>query len=78
MRTTDAQWGQIATDFLDGVGLAPVGGIWLLPRWVAVRHAADHVHLVVTLVRQDGRSRWMRYKPDEAGGYCWDGVPPPL
>src|ERR1017187_153749 len=23
-------------------------------RWVAVRHAADHVHLVATLARQDG------------------------
>jgi hypothetical protein len=24
-------------------------------RWVAVRHAEDHVHLVATLARQDGR-----------------------
>ena len=36
-----------------GPGLAPAGddaGV----RWVAVRHAADHVHLVATLARQDG------------------------
>ncbi|GIE92819.1 relaxase/mobilization nuclease domain-containing protein [Paractinoplanes rishiriensis] len=57
---TDAQWGQVAADFLDGVGLAPVGDPAAV-RWVAVRHAADHVHLVVTLVRQDGRNRWIRY-----------------
>ena len=24
-------------------------------RWVAVRHAADHIHIVATLARQDGR-----------------------
>jgi len=32
-------------DVLDGDGC----------RWVAVRHADDHIHLVVTLARQDGR-----------------------
>ena len=24
-------------------------------RWIAVRHAEDHVHIVATLARQDGR-----------------------
>ncbi|MGQ7296963.1 hypothetical protein [Quadrisphaera sp. KR29] len=41
-------------EVLDRTGLAPKdddGGC----RWVAVRHAADHVHVVVTLARQDGR-----------------------
>jgi hypothetical protein len=27
-------------------------------RWVAVRHAADHIHIVATLVRQDGTTTW--------------------
>lgn len=27
-------------------------------RWAAVRHADDHVHLVATLVRQDGPTVW--------------------
>ena len=38
---------------MDRTGLAPFGddrGV----RWVAVRHAADHIHLVATLARQDG------------------------
>jgi hypothetical protein len=34
-------------------GLAPDGDD-LGVRWVAVRHAADHIHLVATLARQDG------------------------
>src|SRR6202050_347566 len=44
---------QVATSIMDRTGLAPDGddgGV----RWVAVRHAADHVHLVATLARQDG------------------------
>lgn len=57
---SDEQWGQVAADFLAGVGLAPAGDLAAV-RWVAVRHAVDHVHLVVTQVRQDGRTHWMRY-----------------
>jgi hypothetical protein len=29
-------------------------------RWVAVRHADDHIHIAATLVRQDGRTEWAR------------------
>ena len=50
---SDADWAQVAAGIMDRTGLAPVGddpGV----RWVAVRHAADHVHLVATLARQDG------------------------
>jgi hypothetical protein len=54
----DEQWKVIAAEFMDAMGLAkrddPAG-----VRWVAVRHGLssggiDHVHLVVTLARQDG------------------------
>jgi hypothetical protein len=38
---------------MDRTGLAPAGDD-LGVRWVAVRHAADHVHIVATLARQDG------------------------
>ena len=38
---------------MDRTGLAPEGDD-LGVRWVAVRHAADHIHLVATLARQDG------------------------
>jgi hypothetical protein len=38
-------------------------------RWVAVRHAENHVHVVATLARQDGRRVWPRndfYRAREA------------
>jgi hypothetical protein len=50
---SDAEWGQVAAGIMDRTGLAPEGdesGV----RWVAVRHAADHIHLAATLARQDG------------------------
>src|ERR1035438_235991 len=51
---SDAEWAQVAAGIMDRTGLAPVGDD-LGVRWVAVRHAADHIHLVATLARQDGR-----------------------
>jgi hypothetical protein len=50
---SDAEWAQVAAGVMDRTGLAPAGDE-LGVRWVAVRHAADHVHLVATLARQDG------------------------
>ena len=50
---SDAEWGQVASAIMHRTGLAPQGddsGV----RWVAVRHAADHIHIVATLARQDG------------------------
>ena len=49
----DEDWAQVAASIMDRTGLAPDGdddGV----RWVAVRHAPDHIHLVATLARQDG------------------------
>ncbi len=51
---SDGQWRDIAETYLDRMGLAPRGDD-LAVRWVAVRHADDHVHVVATLARQDGR-----------------------
>ena len=50
---SDAEWAQVAEQVMDRTGLAPAGDD-LGVRWVAVRHAADHIHLVATLARQDG------------------------
>ena len=50
---SDADWAQVAAAIMDRTGLAPAGDD-LGVRWVAVRHAADHIHLVATLARQDG------------------------
>ena len=51
---SDSEWRDIAATYLDRIGLAPRGDD-LGCRWVAVRHADDHVHVVATLARQDGR-----------------------
>jgi len=51
---TDAQWAEIAELYVDRLGLARRGDDSAV-RWVAVRHADNHVHVVATLVRQDGR-----------------------
>src|SRR5215470_3707302 len=50
---TDAEWAQVAAGIMNRTGLAPEGDD-LGVRWVAIRHAADHVHVVATLTRQDG------------------------
>ncbi|MHB9759898.1 relaxase/mobilization nuclease domain-containing protein [Streptomyces sp. BYX5S] len=51
---TDAEWATIARRVLHATGIAPKGD----PdgcRWVAVRHANDHIHIVATKVRGDLR-----------------------
>ncbi|RJK95939.1 relaxase/mobilization nuclease domain-containing protein [Vallicoccus soli] len=59
-RLSDGQWGAVAREVLDRTGLVPPAA-GASPediigcRWVAVRHAEDHIHLVVTLAREDGR-----------------------
>ena len=50
---SDAEWAQVAAGIMDRTGLAPQGDD-LGVRWVAVRHATDHIHIVATLARQDG------------------------
>jgi len=50
------------------IGLAPRGDEEAV-RWVAVRHADNHVHVVATLARQDGKRVWPRndfYRAREA------------
>src|SRR5215472_4442666 len=50
---SDAEWAQVTASIMDRTGLAPAGDDRAV-RWVAVRHATDHVHIVATLARQDG------------------------
>lgn len=50
---TDEEWARVAHEIMDRTGLArpdDAEGV----RWVAVRHADDHIHIVATLARQDG------------------------
>ncbi|TYB47803.1 relaxase/mobilization nuclease domain-containing protein [Actinomadura chibensis] len=51
---TDQEWNQTARELVDAAGIAPKGD----PagcRWIAVRHADDHIHIVATLRRMDGK-----------------------
>lgn len=49
---TDAEWAEIASDVMHRTGIAPRGDPGGC-RWVAVRHAPDHIHIAAVLVRQD-------------------------
>jgi hypothetical protein len=55
---TDQQWGDIANDFVDSMGFTESSGKARC-RWVAVNHGTSengnhHIHLAVSLVREDG------------------------
>ena len=53
-RLSDEEWAEVCTEAMARTGIAPhddPAGC----RWVAVRHADDHVHVVATLAREDGR-----------------------
>jgi hypothetical protein len=68
---SDAEWARIAAHVMDRTGLASEGDD-LGVRWVAVRHADDHIHLVATLARQDRRrpDLWNSYRKLRRA--CWD------
>jgi len=59
---SDAEWARVAEHVMHATGLA-LDGDELGVRWVAVRHAPDHVHIVATLARQD------RHRPDLWNSY---------
>ncbi|MBQ1041437.1 relaxase [Micromonospora sp. C72] len=56
---SDSTWASMANQMLTEVGVATTATDPGL-RWIAMRHADDHVHIVATLVREDGRTNWMR------------------
>ncbi|MER5494858.1 relaxase/mobilization nuclease domain-containing protein [Streptomyces sp. NPDC002490] len=51
---SDEDWVAIARRMVTATGIAPDGDDAAC-RWAAVRHADDHIHVVATLVRDDGR-----------------------
>jgi hypothetical protein len=60
---SDQEWADVVGEYVHRIGLAPRGseqGDEQAVRWVAVRHADNHVHVVATLARQDGRRVWPR------------------
>ncbi|MFK3729916.1 mobilization protein [Streptomyces sp. NPDC088090] len=51
---SDEDWAAIARRMVAATGIAPDGDDAAC-RWAAVRHADDHIHIIATLVREDGR-----------------------
>ncbi|WP_371632178.1 relaxase/mobilization nuclease domain-containing protein [Streptomyces sp. NBC_01259] len=56
---TDEQWAAIARRMVSATGIAPDGDDTAC-RWAAVRHADDHIHIIATVVRHDGRQARIR------------------
>ncbi|MFI2204682.1 relaxase/mobilization nuclease domain-containing protein [Streptomyces sp. NPDC020192] len=56
---TDKQWADIAHRMVAATGIAPEGDDAAC-RWAAVRHADDHIHIIATVVRHDGRQARIR------------------
>ncbi|MEU7040229.1 mobilization protein [Streptomyces varsoviensis] len=51
---TDTEWAEVARRVVHATGIAPNGDERAC-RWIAVRHADDHIHIMATTVRADGR-----------------------
>ncbi len=51
---TDTEWAEVARRIVHATGIAPAGDDAGC-RWIAVRHAEDHIHIMATSVREDGR-----------------------
>ncbi|MFG3199848.1 relaxase/mobilization nuclease domain-containing protein [Streptomyces sp. NPDC048208] len=68
-RFSDEEWNAIAQRIVHATGIAPDGD----PdgcRWIAVRHAEDHIHIVATLVRGDLRNPRLNYDFNKAQAEC--------
>ncbi|MGW3341167.1 relaxase/mobilization nuclease domain-containing protein [Streptomyces sp. NPDC001009] len=68
-RLGDEEWNSVAQRIVHATGLAPDGD----PdgcRWIAVRHAEDHIHIVATLVRGDLRNPRLNYDFNKAQAEC--------
>ncbi|MEU9365340.1 mobilization protein [Streptomyces avermitilis] len=66
---SDAEWGEIADRIVRAAGIAPEGDD-LACRWVAVRHADDHIHILATTVREDGRRPKLHNSGIRLGDAC--------
>ncbi|WP_435256188.1 relaxase/mobilization nuclease domain-containing protein [Streptomyces althioticus] len=65
---TDEEWARVAREMMHAAGIAPHTDDQGC-RWVAVRHADDHIHIVATRAREDGRqpdTSWSKLRMQEA------------
>ncbi|MFG3350997.1 relaxase/mobilization nuclease domain-containing protein [Streptomyces sp. NPDC048001] len=68
-RLSDEEWNAVAQRIVHATGIASDGD----PdgcRWIAVRHAEDHIHIVATLVRGDLRNPRLNYDFNKAQAVC--------
>ncbi|MEW2417504.1 mobilization protein [Streptomyces sp. NPDC046866] len=56
---SDGEWAEVARGMMHAAGIAEHGDDEAC-RWAAVRHADDHIHIVATKVREDGRQPNLR------------------
>ncbi|MFE3775507.1 relaxase/mobilization nuclease domain-containing protein [Streptomyces sp. NPDC059122] len=66
---SDTEWGEIAQRIVQTAGIAPAGDD-LACRWIAVRHAGDHIHILATTVREDGRRPKLHDSGIRVGDAC--------
>lgn len=66
---SDTEWGEIAQRIVQAAGIAPAGDD-LACRWIAVRHADDHIHILATTVREDGRRSKLHGSGVRVGDEC--------
>ncbi|WP_409058881.1 relaxase/mobilization nuclease domain-containing protein [Streptomyces sp. SYP-A7185] len=66
---SDVEWADIAQRIVEAAGIAPPGDD-LGCRWIAVRHADDHIHILATTVREDGRRPKLHDSGIRVGNAC--------
>ncbi|WP_327688590.1 relaxase/mobilization nuclease domain-containing protein [Streptomyces tubercidicus] len=66
---SDTEWSEIAQRVVAAAGIAPAGDD-LACRWIAVRHADDHIHILATTVREDGRRPKLHDSGIRVGDAC--------
>ncbi|MEV5873491.1 relaxase/mobilization nuclease domain-containing protein [Streptomyces sp. NPDC052101] len=66
---SDEDWAAIARRMVAATGIAPEGDDAAC-RWAAVRHADDHIHIIATLVRDDGRRPRLHNEARRAQAEC--------
>ncbi|MFB6556396.1 relaxase/mobilization nuclease domain-containing protein [Streptomyces sp. NPDC056405] len=66
---SDTEWAEIAQRIVEAAGIAPPGDD-LGCRWIAVRHADDHIHILATTVREDGRRPKLHDSGIRVGDAC--------
>ncbi|WP_329398915.1 relaxase/mobilization nuclease domain-containing protein [Streptomyces melanogenes] len=66
---SDEDWAAVARRMVAATGIAPEGDEQAC-RWAAVRHADDHIHIIATLVRDDGRRPRLHNEARRAQAEC--------